>query len=188
MTGNAVLDPTGDTRNWTLNLTDCINYSSFSCAGGSGKNYLYTATFTVEDTSNNTNETSISVHVDATKPIVTISSVTPTVKGLEFDGSENIYVNGKITFTANVEEINLKNVKYEVYVNGDAVPVMSKDLGKVYSINKSDTQIDTTNLRAGSDGETIVIKVIAEDNVGNTGFTTSTIYNGNKAYIFAKRV
>lgn len=183
MTGNAVLDPTGDTRNWTLNLTDCNNYSSLSCAGGSGKNYLYTATFTVEDTSNNTNETSISVHVDATKPIVTISSVTPTVKGLEFDGSANTYVNGKIAFTANVEEINLKNVKYEVYVNGDAVPVMSKDLGKVYSINKSDTQIDTTNLRAGSDGETIVIKVIAEDNVGNTGFTTSTIYNGNKAYV-----
>lgn len=183
MTGNAVLDSTGDTRNWKLNLTDCNNYSSLSCDGGSGKNYLYTATFTAEDTSNNTNETSISVHVDATKPVVTISSVTPTVKGLEFDGSANTYVNGKIAFTANVEEINLKNVKYEVYVNGDAVAVKSKDLGKVYSINKSDTQIDTTNLRSGSDGETIEIKVIAEDNVGNIGFTTSTIYNGNKAYV-----
>ena len=34
MTGNAVLDPTGDTRNWTLNLTDCEKYSSLSCAGG----------------------------------------------------------------------------------------------------------------------------------------------------------
>ncbi|MFA6938230.1 MAG: Ig-like domain-containing protein, partial [Treponema sp.] len=90
ITGNASLDGTA----WNFTPSNATGYDSCAATSGSGKRYLYTATFTANDSNGNSSYVTRNIHVDSASPEVTISSVSPVVSR-KSDGVK--CVNGTIT-------------------------------------------------------------------------------------------
>ena len=162
--------------NYGFNLSEIGNYSGIKIESGDEKSYFYTLKFKATNKSGGTTENQVSLHVDAIKPVVSVTSVTPYVEGADRTditnvSEDNTYLNGTIKVGGNVTESNLSDVSYEIYVDdskvGDAV-----SLGQTYQFSPA---IDTATL---ADGKTLKVRIIATDEVGNTGESDTTIYNG----------
>lgn len=167
----------GNSDTWNFKLSDVSNYSNVNLTNECGKSYLYTIKFTAENISGSYSE-SLNLHVDAIKPQVNISSVTPYVNGSDRTDISGIdenkdYLNGTITVSGSVVESNLKDVSYKVYIGDNTTEVASGSLGSVYQYQ---IPIDTTQF-SDSDGKNIKVEIIATDNVGNTGSYDTTLYN-----------
>ncbi|MCQ2241773.1 hypothetical protein [Treponema sp.] len=164
---------------WSFSPADCDGYEAVKCE--EGKAYLYSADFIVHEITNSSSSVNSTIHVDTVKPVVTITSLTPVISDYGTGDNEGkSYVNGKITVKGNVEETNLDKVTIEYYKDsiseGNRVVKVSKN--KVFSFNDVfDTALHIINNRVPSDAKKLIVKVIAEDKVGNVGFTTSTVYN-----------
>src|SRR5574344_548898 len=158
---------------WTFKLSDGTNYSTYKAELDTGKLYLYDITVKATD-SNNASSTQAEkyIHVDTTKPVVSLSAVSPIVT----EGTTN-YVNGKITISGSVVETNLASLKYNVYINGSSTSSKEVDLGSLYTFK---TQIATTSF---ADNNSINIVITATDKAGNTGTYSTTEYNSNTAYV-----
>lgn len=159
---------------WTFKLSDVDDYSNIQLTKECGKSYLYTIKFTAENISGTYSET-LNLHVDAIKPVVNITSVTPYVSGSDRTDISGIdenkyYLNGNITVNGSVVESNLKDVSYAVYVDGKATDI-SGTLGSVYQYQ---IPIDTTKLE---DKKEIKIVITATDNVENSESCDTTLYN-----------
>ncbi len=161
-------------------LSDVSNYSQIKLTSECGKAYFYTVKFTAKNKSGGQTQNQISLHVDAVKPVVTITSVSPYADGADYTSITGVedgktYLNGTIKVQGNITETNLKDVSYEVYVDGVKAG-SAVSLGNITQFNPA---IDTTSY---TDGKEIVIKVTATDEVGNKGSTDTTVYN-TEAYI-----
>ncbi|MBQ0051674.1 MAG: hypothetical protein KBT11_06355, partial [Treponema sp.] len=146
--------------NWTIVPEKFEGYSKIAAAKDSGKSYLYTLEITAESSSGHNITVSSMVKIDAVAPVVTITSLTPTVSGAEYYAgapesdprTKKIFVNGNISITGNIVETNLKNVRYDVWArvvgtgNGEVLSekdsvlkaiedylIYKGDLGKVFS-------------------------------------------------------
>ena len=142
------------------------------------------------------------VQLDITPPVVSINTITPIVEGKDFDGSDNVYINGTVRIMGTIVEQNLKEVTYDIFAKtedeDDFVSILemmkkashgsySSELydGKLEQSNSIDVSFPTTYLTAyyaqktGKADPKITIKVtlMAEDIVGNKGEYSSTIYN-----------
>ena len=157
---------------WTFSPSGLKDYEKIKAEKDSGKSYLYTLELYGKSSSGHDSTVSSNVQIDSVLPVVSISSITPTVDGSEYDSSSNTYVNGTITVKGAVEETNLESVVMQIFVDGSAVsywtdnygnPTDTLNLGKVYSFSQT---IDTTNSKI-TDGKTLEIKVTATDKVGN---------------------
>ena len=157
---------------WTFSPSGLKDYEKIKAEKNSGKSYLYTLELYGKSSSGHDATVSSNVQIDTVSPVVSISSITSTVDGSEYDSSSNTYVNGTITVKGAVEETNLESVVMQIFVDGSAVsywtdnygnPTDTLNLGKVYSFSQT---IDTTNSRI-TDGKPLEIKVTATDKVGN---------------------
>lgn len=147
------------------------------------------------------------VQLDITPPVVSINTITPIVEGKDFDGSNNVYINGTVRIMGTIVEQNLKEVTYDIFaktededdfvsilemMNEDSQGSYSSDLydGKLEQSYSIDISFPTTYLTAyyakktGKADPKITIKVtlMAEDIVGNKGEYSSTIYNKTIEY------
>ena len=147
------------------------------------------------------------VQLDITPPVVSINTITPIVEGKDFDGSNNVYINGTVRIMGTIVEQNLKEVTYDIFAKTegekDFVSILelmkqasqgaySSDLfdGNLEQSNSIDISFPTTYLTAyyaqktGKADPKITIKVtlMAEDIVGNKGEYSSTIYNKTLDY------
>lgn len=167
---------------WNFKLSDVTDYSKIKLTKECGKSYLYTIRFTAENISGTYSET-LNLHVDAIKPMVNITSVTPYVAGSDRTDISGIdenkyYLNGNITVNGSVIESNLKDVSYAVYVDGNTKASISGSLGSVYQYQ---IPVDTTEIE---DKKEIKIVITATDNVGNSGSYDTTAYNdSNGAFV-----
>ncbi|WP_273066346.1 Ig-like domain-containing protein, partial [Treponema berlinense] len=157
---------------WTFSPSGLKDYEKIKAEKYSGKSYLYTLELYGKSSSGHDSTVSSNVQIDTVLPVVSISSITPTVDGSEYDSSSNTYVNGTVTVKGAVEETNLESVVMQIFVDGSAVsywtdnygnPTDTLNLGKVYSFSQT---IDTTNSKI-TDGKSLEIKVTATDKVGN---------------------
>ena len=166
-------------KEWTFTPSKLAEYKDISANEGEGKSYFYTLDITSESSSGNAASKTLSVHIDATMPKVSIANVTPCVSGAEFyaEAGENIrnYVNGDIAVKFNIEETNLKEVSYKVLVDGEE-KVPSVSLGRVFSgsINDLDTTKWTSSAKEKKNLEVIITAV---DTCGNTTSYSTTEYN-----------
>lgn len=166
-------------KEWTFTPSKMAGYAEISANEGEGKSYFYTLDITSESSSGNAASKTLSVHIDATMPKVTIANVTPCVSGAEFysEAGESIrnYVNGDIAVKFNIEETNLKEVSYKVLVDGEE-KVPSVSLGRVFSgsINDLDTTKWTSSAKEKKNLEVIITAV---DTCGNTTSYSTTEYN-----------
>ena len=151
------------------------------------KEYLYDITVTLKNSAGaGTNNHKI--HVDTKKPVVNISSISPTTIKKYLNGGsevERTAVNGKIKFQGNVDDTALMKVEYEVSYAADGYVLFKKALGKTYTVNE---EINTRN-KFNSDGtisesgkgirdeSTFIIKLIATDEAGNVGEYNSSEFN-----------
>ena len=178
------------------------------------KGVLWLATLKVsgKSSSGHTGEKTLSVKIDTVAPVVSISSVTPTVLGSEYfgDSDTNTYLNGKISIKGNISDTNLleteEAVTYDVLASiGDEEPVsiladliankedvgadFDGKLGSVYSINESfDTRAISKffhDFKEKGEDEKIKIEVVvtATDKAGNKGSYSSSLLNGGKNFV-----
>lgn len=173
---------------WTLTLKDLEKYDAIKTPEDNA--YLYTLKVEITATSGHTAYVERSVHIDTIKPSVEITGITPVVNGSDFDGSENIYLNGNVTFQGTLDELN--NIEgalsYQVLdkegkalslgTNSDGSEITTKTIaGRVYSFKET---LNTTNF---ADKSEIEIVVSAKDKVGNTSSYSSKTYNSGKYFI-----
>ena len=162
----------GEDGSWTFSPSGLKDYEKIKAEKYSGKSYLYTLELYGKSSSGHDATFSSNVQIDSVLPVVSISSITPTVDGSEYDSSSNTYINGTVTVKGAVEETNLESVVMQIFVDGSAVsywtdnygnPTDTLNLGKVYSFSQT---IDTTNSKI-TDKKSLEIKVTATDKVGN---------------------
>lgn len=163
---------------WTFTPSKLADYKDISANEGEGKSYFYTLDITSESSSGNAASKTLSVHIDATLPKVTIANVTPCVSGKTFysESGENIrnYVNGDISVKYNIEETNLKDVSYKVLVDGEE-KVASVSLGRQFS---GSIDLDTTKWSASAtEKKDFEVIITAVDTCGNTTSYSTTEYN-----------
>ena len=166
------------TKIWTFTPSKLADYKDISANEGEGKSYFYTLDITSESSSGNAASKTLSVHIDATLPKVTISNVTPCVSGKTFysESGENIrnYVNGDISVKFNIEETNLKDVSYKVLVDEEE-KVASTSLGRLFS---GSIDLDTTKWSASAtEKKDFEVIITAVDTCGNTTSYSTTEYN-----------
>lgn len=165
-------------KEWTFTPSKLADYKDISANEGEGKSYFYTFDITSESSSGNAASKTLSVHIDATMPKVTIANVTPCVSGKTFysESGENIrnYVNGDISVKFNIEETNLKEVSYKVLVDGEE-KVPSVSLGRQFS---GSIDLDTTKWSASAtEKKDFEVIITAVDTCGNTTSYSTTEYN-----------
>lgn len=173
---------------WTLTLKDLENYADIKTPEDNA--YLYTLNVEITATSGHTAYVERSIHIDTIKPSVEITGITPVVNGNDFDESENIYLNGNVTFQGTLDELN--NIEgalsYQVLdkegkalslgTNSDGSEITTKTIaGRVYSFKET---LDTTKF---ADKSEIEIVVSAKDKVGNTSSYSSKTYNSGNYFI-----
>ena len=172
--------------NWTFTPSKLSGYSTIAAAENSGESYLYTLEIYGAASSGHDTTVSSNVQIDSVLPVVSISSITPTVDGSEYDSSSNTYVNGTVTVKGTVEETNLESVSMQIFVDGSAVSYWTDDsgnatdtlsLGKVYSFSET---IDTANSKI-PDGKSLDVRVTATDKVGNQT-TYSSLSGADSSY------
>lgn len=149
--------------NWTFTPSKLSGYSTIAAAENSGKSYLYTLEIYGAASSGHDTTVSSNVQIDSVLPVVSISSITPTVD--EYDGKTGPFVNETITVKGSVEENNLTSVVMKIYSGLELKETRS--LGKIYSISE---KIDTTKF---TDNENLYIEFEATDSVGNIGSCSS---------------
>ena len=168
---------------WSIDLSENANKFNFE----NEKEYLYDITVTLKNSAGaGTNNHKI--HVDTKKPVVNISSISPTTIKKYLNGGsevERTAVNGKIKFQGNVDDTALMNVDCELSYADDGDVLFKKALGKTYTVNE---EINTRN-KFNSDGtisesgkgirdeSTFIIKLIATDEAGNIGECDSSEFN-----------
>jgi hypothetical protein len=167
-----------ESKIWTFTPSKMAGYAEISANEGEGKSYFYTLDITSESSSGNAASKTLSVHIDATMPTVSIANVTPCVSGKTFysESGENIrnYVNGDISVKFNIEETNLKEVSYKVLVDGEE-KVPSVSLGRQFS---GSIDLDTTKWSASAtEKKDFEVIITAVDTCGNTTSYSTTEYN-----------
>ena len=117
-----------DANKWKIDLTKLPELSSVDI---SNKQLLASLEISGKSSSGHSGSTSRDIHIDTVAPVVTMTSITPSVSGSEYFGNDdtNTYLNGNITIKGNVEEQNLKNVSYDIWA--------STDLGKTLTAGDS---------------------------------------------------
>ena len=117
-----------DANKWKIDLTKLPGLSSVDI---SNKQLLASLEISGKSSSGHSGVTSRDIHIDTVAPVVTMTSITPSVSGSEYfgNGDTNTYLNGNITIKGNVEEQNLKNVSYDI--------LASTDLGKTLTAGDS---------------------------------------------------
>lgn len=170
---------------WSIDLSENLNRFNFD----NGKEYLYDITVTLKNSAG-TGTNNHKIHVDTKKPVVNISSISPTTIKKYLNGGsevERTAVNGKIKFQGNVDDTALMRVEYEVSYAADGDVLFRKSLGKTYTVNeeintRSKYESDGTVAADGKeilDEHTFIIKLIATDEAGNVGEYNSSEFNKN---------
>ena len=113
---------------WKIDLTKLPGLDTLDI---SNKQLLASLEISGKSSSGHSGQTSRDIHIDTVAPVVTMTSITPSVSGSEYfgNGDTNTYLNGNITIKGNVEEQNLKNVSYDIWA--------STDLGKTLTAGDS---------------------------------------------------
>lgn len=121
---------------WKIDLTKLPGLSSVYI---SNKQLLASLEISGKSSSGHSGSTSRDIHIDTVAPVVTMTSITPSVSGSEYFGNDdtNTYLNGNITIKGNVEEQNLKNVSYDIWA--------STDLGK--TLDEGDSILEDLKTR-----------------------------------------
>uniref|UniRef100_UPI003864BFEA hypothetical protein n=1 Tax=Treponema saccharophilum TaxID=165 RepID=UPI003864BFEA len=193
---------------WTFTPSRIPNFVSET-----GAATKYTLSLFAESSSGHNITMSTMVQLDTTAPVVTITTVTPTVSGADFDGSDNVYINGTVRIMGSIVEQNLASVTYDIWASTD----LTKELTASDSIlaqMKAATE-NNPNIPAAYDGnletsnsidvsfmssmvtqgmilggaipedQPIKIRVVitATDKVGNVGIYSSDEYNNGKDFI-----
>jgi hypothetical protein len=109
------------------------------------------------------------VTCDTTAPVVKITAVTPTVTD-----SGRTCVNGTITITGTISELNLSNVTYST-ISGTTAVETGKTFDEGSAIYAFSKTINTTS--GYTDGADFVLSVTATDKAGNSTTYTTTDYN-----------
>ena len=182
-TGKVKIDKTH--KLWSIDLGENANKFMFD----NEKEYLYDITVTLKNSAG-TGTNNHKIHVDTKKPVVNISSISPTIIKKYLNGGsevERTAVNGKIKFQGNVDDTALMKVEYEVSYAADGDVLFRKSLGKTYTVNeeintRSKYEADGTVAADGKeilDEHTFIIKLIATDEAGNVGEYNSSEFNKN---------
>ena len=166
---------------------------------GAGVYWLTTLKFSGKSSSGHEAESTRSIHIDTVAPVVSLSSITPTVSGADYfgNGDTNTYVNGLVTIKGNIEEQNLLDSEDAVTCDilastGDSEPVsilsqlganFNGKLGKTYSLNIPLNTLEISNLYGGDPKIQVEVVVTATDKAGNKSSYSSKTLNGGKNYI-----
>lgn len=121
---SCVYDDEAHTNVWTFVPSLCGEDYQKIMAVTEGLMYLYNVKIKVTGTSALSYEMSRSVHIDTTKPVVQITSVSPLVSGKDYFGEDSEYkdytfINSSITIRGSINEVNLENVTYDVRASVD---------------------------------------------------------------------
>ena len=181
--GQVTIDKTN--KLWRIDLGENADKFIFD----NEKEYLYDITVTLKNSAG-TGTNNHKIHVDTKKPVVNISSISPTIIKKYLNGGsevERTAVNGKIKFQGNVDDTALMKVEYEVSYAADGDVLFKKSLGKTYTVNeeintRSKYKDDGTVADDGKeilDEHTFIIKLIATDEAGNVGEYNSSEFNKN---------
>ena len=194
---------------WYLDATKFPELiEKFNLEKTKGLHWLATIKVSGKSSSAHEGEFIQSIHIDTVSPKVVLSSISPSVIGSGYFGAgdQDIYLNGKISITGNVEDLNLSDdddaVSCDILASVDGsepvsilseliakkeelgLDAMAQDgkfdgkLGKVFSIN---IPIDT-NMITKYFGETdrkiqTEFVVTAKDKAGNVGTYSSKLLN-----------
>ena len=194
---------------WYLDATKFPELiEKFNSEKTKGLHWLATIKVSGKSSSAHEGEFIQSIHIDTVSPKVVLSSISPSVIGSGYFGAgdQDIYLNGKISITGNVEDLNLSDdddaVSCDILASVDGsepVSILSEliakkeelgldamaldgkfdgKLGKVFSIN---IPIDT-NMITKYFGETdrkiqTEFVVTAKDKAGNVGTYSSKLLN-----------
>ncbi|WP_191013848.1 beta strand repeat-containing protein [Treponema zioleckii] len=172
----------------SLTLNDIIDSNAeLKAIASSGKYYSYAVKVTVYDIAGNNANSTQTVYVDAAKPSITISSVSPTVIDYSESGAvSKVSLNGLVSISGTVIEDNLNSVKLTLQYSTDGgstftdVPGSETSLGTGRSIS---TKISTLGYYQNSSytefasDTKLRIKIVAKDVVGNSAEYLSTTYN-----------
>ena len=170
---------------WQFNPADLEGYDDLVKVESEGKSYLYDATLTGVGENSVTKIITRSVHIDSKKPIISFSSISPVVSGSVFDGSGNVYVNGKLTFKVNIDETNLSTdedaVSFYIFTydeSGTPANVTSTALlgGRSNLKGKTLSFTETIDTKDPTDGAKLSIMVRARDKAGNVAEYLSDSY------------
>ena len=181
--GPVTIDKTN--KLWSIDLSENADKFIFD----NDREYLYDITVTLKNSAG-TGTNNHKIHVDTKKPVVNISSISPTIIKKYLNGGsevERTAVNGKIKFQGNVDDTALMKVEYEVSYAADGTVLFRKTLGKTYTVNeeintRSKYESDGTVAEDGKeilDKHTFIIKLIATDEAGNVGEYNSSEFNNN---------
>ena len=167
----------------------------------------YTLSLYAESSSGHNITMSTMVQLDTTAPVVSITTVTPTVSGADFDGSDNVYINGTVLIMGSIVEQNLEEVTYDIWAStdltkeltaSDSILAQMKNFpnspydGKLETSNSINQNFISTNVTQGMilggaipEDQPIKIRVVitATDKVGNVGIYSSDKYNDGKDFI-----
>ncbi len=169
ITGRAELNAEG---HWSFAPSAGTGYSAAAVPPDSGKAYLYSAKF-IAYAAGLRSRAARTTHVDSKKPDVEIKSIAPVIAG-----DSETALNGVIALSGTAKDTNLKDVRYEVYIDGAVHPFAHStaqgSFGPAYSYS---LRLDTRNF---PDEKPIKIVITAEDSVGNTASSSSEVYNGVK--------
>ena len=125
---------------WTFTPSRIPNFVSET-----GAATKYTLSLFAESSSGHNITMSTMVQLDTTKPVVTITTVTPTVSGADFDGSNNVYINGTVRIMGSIVEQNLEEVTYDIRVSNDLTADLSDSrysvLDRLYEATKNNQNI-----------------------------------------------
>ena len=187
---------------WTFTPSRIPNFVSET-----GAATKYTLSLYAESSSGHNITMSTMVQLDTTKPVVTITTVTPTVSGADFDGSDNVYINGTVLIMGSIVEQNLEEVTYDIWAStdltkeltaSDSILAQMKNFpnspydGKLETSNSINQNFISTNVTQGmilggaiAKDQPIKIRVVitATDKVGNVGIYSSDKYNDGKDFI-----
>ncbi len=114
-------------------------------------------------------------YIDTENPVITITNITGTVSGEDFYGENadeaKTYANGTISISAKVEDSNLQNVGWALFVDKEEV-LTNENLGAVYTV--SGVEIDTTKYVSSlTEQKPMEVRFTAVDEGGNS-VTVST--------------
>ena len=160
---------------WTFTPSRIPNFVSET-----GAATKYTLSLFAESSSGHNITMSTMVQLDTTKPVVTITTVTPTVSGADVSkkvqesngySADNVYVNGTIRIMGSIVEQNLEEVTYDIRVSNDLNADLSDSsysvLDKLYEATKNNL-----NIPAAYDGN------LGTSNSIDVNFMTSMVTSG----------
>lgn len=158
-------------------LTGSWNVALDEYLPADGSMYKYVLNVTAKDSTGLATTETRTFTIDKKSPVLKINSITPIAKTekVESEESEKVYVNGTITFSANVTDSNLTNVKVTAASDGS-------EPKEIYSGETSfiEEKVDTT---AYTDEASLTFTVTGTDKAGNKTTSTKTVYVSQKTDI-----